>query len=68
MTAGPLGNEELRREFSPCSLEEMDIVAKELFHQSCLLSRERLEDNNLGAGAGNGSNFEILNQDCDPGE
>ena len=67
MTAGPLGNEELRREFSPCSIEEMDSVAEELFDQSCLLSRGQIEDNN-NRGADNGSNFEILNQDCDPGE
>ena len=66
MTAGPLDNQELRREFSPCSLEEMDQVAKELFDQSCLLSRGKIEDNNPGAG--NGSNFEILNQNCDPGK
>ena len=68
MTAGPLDNEELRREFSPCSIEEMDQVAEELFDQSCLLSRAQIEDNNHGAGGGNGSNFEILNQNCDPGE
>ena len=66
MTAGPLGDEELRREFSPCSLEEMDQVAEELFDQSCLLSRGEIEDNIQGAGSG--SNFEILNQNCDPGE
>ena len=52
MTAGPLGNEELRREFSPCSLAEMDQVAEELFDQSCLLSRAQIEDNNHGAGGG----------------
>ena len=66
MTAGPLGNEQLRREFSPCSKEEMDRVAEELFDQSCLLSRGNIEDNNHGADSG--SNFEILNQNCDPGD
>ena len=66
MSAGPLGGRELRRELSPCTMAEIDKVAMELFQESCLLTRREMEDK-INHNRQIGSNFEILNQNCDVG-
>jgi len=62
MSPGPHGNEDVRRELSPCSKRDIDKVFDELFEHSCLVS---WGDINGHQQAGVSSELTIINPDCD---
>ena len=62
MSRGPLGNAEVRRELSPCSVQSIDKVFQEVFENSCLLSWDDIVNNLQG---GLVSDIAITNSDCD---
>ena len=62
MSQGPLGNEDVRRELSPCSIRDIDKVFGEIFEHSCLVTWADIASNLQG---GLVSDLPVINPDCD---
>ena len=45
MSRGPLGNADVRRELSPCSVQSIEKIFQEVFENSCLLSKDDIVNN-----------------------